>query len=299
MGLVFAALPLLSVVWSGGRLPIGPPPPSNPHALVEWRRERDTRNAKALAHFGYQPSPQMATRSVLLEGGAVPSLMSRGPSDRKWVALTFDDGPFPDATPALLAELDSERVPATFFVEGRRVAAWPSLARAMVARGHELANHSYDHPNLTWLNAAEVRAEYLACSDAVRRATNVEMALCRPPGGDVNPDVVREAAEVGLTTALWTVNTADYKAGTMSDVVRAACVPKGAGTVILLHQGRPNTIAALPAIVGYWRRRGFEFVTLSAMLRLKRSDDPLPGFSREALAPERATNVSGRTTTHK
>jgi len=249
-----------------------PPAGMKGEALLKWRKERDKRNSQKLIHEGLSLTRAQKQRASRIAEGKEPGVIRTGPATRKWVALTFDDGPFEETTGPLLAALSKEQVKATFFLEGRRVDFTPQLVRDIVAGGHEVANHSYNHPNLAWLTAQEMKAQYMACNDAIRRASGVEATLCRPPGGDMSLTVLKMAAECGLTTALWTVNPTDYKLESADQVVARSCVGERSGTIILLHQPRPKTIEALPRIVAYWRDKGFSFVTVSEMVRVMQAE---------------------------
>src|SRR5271156_57347 len=109
--------------------------------------------------------------------GMAPSSQIFGPTIRKTqdsgaIALTFDDGPNPAVTPALLEVLEQNSVHATFFVLGTRVRAFPELAVEIISRGHTIANHTETHPRLTFLPATRVRDELLRCREAIASATS-------------------------------------------------------------------------------------------------------------------------------
>ncbi|HSV73025.1 MAG TPA: polysaccharide deacetylase family protein [Chthonomonadales bacterium] len=206
-------------------------------------------------------------RSRLGIGGAeaFPAVW-RGPAHRRVVALTFDDGPRPGVTEALLAVLERERVPATFFVIGRHVAAHPDLTRRLGANGNQVENHSYTHRNLTAIPEAEAERELVRTSAAVEMATGRPARFFRPPGGNTSPAVSRIAARWGLTPAMWTVGADTYEQTTPDMLTEFVIGTVEAGSIVLLHNGRMLTVQALPRIIDGLRRRGFGFVTLDQLV---------------------------------
>src|SRR5262249_35294555 len=124
------------------------------------------------------------------------------------VALTFDDGPNPQAdhTPALLDALHAAGAPATFFVVGWRAEQAPDLLKRMIDEGHEIGNHTYSHLNLTYLKDAEVERELCRTSVIVRDATGFRPRFYRPPGGNFNHSVALAAEALGMSGAYWTID---------------------------------------------------------------------------------------------
>ncbi len=167
------------------------------------------------------------------------------------VALTFDDGPDPTWTPQVLDILDRYHVKATFFVLGAQVAKHPELARAIVERGHSIANHTWHHPNLTTLSQQNLVDELSGTSNVIRDATGQVVSCARPPSGETNAHVNNTIAELGMRPALWSVDTRDWTRPGTGAIVRSALSVRGDG-VVLMHDGggdRSQTVAALPAII--------------------------------------------------
>ncbi len=195
----------------------------------------------------------------------------QGKTRRKLVALTFDDGPnpLPDRTPALLDALRDLGVPATFFIVGVRASQCVDLLKRMVAEGHEVANHSHTHPNLTYLDPKDVWRELSRALVVIRDATGKRPRFYRPPGGNFNGETARAAAALGMDGAYWTVDAfkfekAPWRAPQLADFVVANCRP---GAIVLLHNVPDNTIEALPGIVRRLRREGYEFTTMADLVR--------------------------------
>ncbi|WP_086845578.1 polysaccharide deacetylase family protein [Amycolatopsis kentuckyensis] len=169
------------------------------------------------------------------------------------VALTFDDGPYPETTPALLAALDGTR--ATFFLWGEHAEAHPSLVRAIAAAGHAIGNHTWTHPRLTTLSAVARGEEVRRTQDLLAELTGARPVLFRPPYGDTGPAVAETVAAQGLSEVLWSVDTRDW-AGCSADEIVAAAGDAQPGGVVLMHEGRPATVEAVPRILAALAARG-------------------------------------------
>jgi peptidoglycan/xylan/chitin deacetylase (PgdA/CDA1 family) len=181
------------------------------------------------------------------------------------LALTFDDGPDPVHTPAVLDVLAARGVPATFFCVGLAATAFPDLLRRIHQEGHAVANHTWSHPYLPDLTRAEIDQQVESTLDAVTRAGVPAPRLFRPPYGGRDRAVVRRLTDLGLTTVLWDVEAADWT-GAGPDMIEADVV-RGVrpGSVVLLHDGggdRSATVAALPRILDRLEALGYRFVAL-------------------------------------
>ena len=127
------------------------------------------------------------------------------------VALTYDDGPSPRNTPALLDVLAEHNVQATFFLIGEHVRKYPDLARRVVQAGHVVGNHTSMHPNLARKSPARVREELTRCQQTLQDVLGVTPVLFRPPYGGRRPDVLRTARSLGLTPVMWNVSGHDWE----------------------------------------------------------------------------------------
>ena len=205
-------------------------------------------------------------------GGPVDWLMRtvrHGRRDRPKIALTFDDGPDPVHTPALLdalAELDAK---ATFFLVGDTVARNPVVARRIARDGHELGNHTYCHRYLPLARSRSVERELRATDREIERATGVVPKVARPPWGGRSPWTVRAFTRLAKRLVLWDVNSYDWKGKGATDVVERVLDRARPGSIILMHEAREGgatTVEAVRRLVPALRARGFELVTVSAFL---------------------------------
>jgi peptidoglycan/xylan/chitin deacetylase (PgdA/CDA1 family) len=196
---------------------------------------------------------------------AQSSVLRDGPQLGKKITLTFDDGPHPIFTGALIKILKEEHVPATFFVVGFMADQNPDLVRNIKSAGFEVANHTYSHVTLTKIPAEQVLTEYQANNDVIKRLTGASARYCRPPGGDFNDNVLKSASELGMTTVLWTDDPGDYKNPGDSVLLEREVAKLEPGAIILLHDGSQNTLDTLREFIHIAKRKGYTFVGLDEM----------------------------------
>ena len=196
----------------------------------------------------------------------------RGPSGRRALALTFDDGPS-ESTRAILEILARHGVPATFFMCGANVERLPSVAREVAAAGHEIGNHSYGHPYLFLKTPAAVRADLARAQTAIASATGVQPRWFRAPFGVRWFGLRRAQAELGLSGVMWTAIGYDWKL--RADEVAARIAAQAAnGSILCLHDGRelrvrPEidvTVEAVRRLVPLLLDQGYTFETVTRLL---------------------------------
>jgi len=210
--------------------------------------------------------PSLGARLDAVLGGK-----ARGPAATRprLIALTFDDGPYPVTTPLLLQTLHDLRVPATFFLIGRDAEQFPALAQAIRAGGHEIADHTLTHPDLDRLSNAAVAAELRDGAALLGRIAPdpAERKLFRPPHGRYTAATLRTAQAEGYDTILWSDDPGDWRS-VGADVLRDHVLQRAtAPEILLLHSGRPATVAALPELVAAFKKAGYTFVTVGTLLR--------------------------------
>jgi len=183
------------------------------------------------------------------------------------VALTFDDGPHPDGTPAVLEALAREGVHATFFLVGEQVQRRPELAAHIASEGHEVGVHCFRHRNLLRLGPRAVRADLERAKTVISEATSREPQLYRPPYGILNAAALAEARRRGWRVLLWSRDGKDWsRRATPETIERRLVRDVSSGDVLLLHDADyygtagswRRTVAALPAILARLRERGLE-----------------------------------------
>jgi peptidoglycan/xylan/chitin deacetylase (PgdA/CDA1 family) len=203
----------------------------------------------------------------VVAGSADPALQVFGPAvcsantGRPEVALTFDDGPDPASTPALLDALAAAGARATFFLLVDQAERHPELARA-IGRAHEVGLHGLTHtPWLTLRHPAAGARELTDARDRLAALTGATVQLYRPPFGAVSPRLTEAVRRAGLTLVWCSVRTRD--GGRLSeDAVQQRCQAASAGDIVLLHERRPSTARAMPAVFDQLRARGLSAVTV-------------------------------------
>ncbi|GAA2150105.1 hypothetical protein GCM10009727_54200 [Actinomadura napierensis] len=180
----------------------------------------------------------------------------------KCVALTFDDGPGP-YTNGLLDVLKKEGVRATFFIIGQNVHGFPSAVRREVMEGHEVGDHSWDHPQLTAMSPAAVKSQIQRTQDAITRASGgVKPTIMRPPYGATNK---RVGQTIGMPLILWSVDTEDWRYLNTARDTRVGIKEPKPGGIILFHDIHKPSVKAIPAVIEGLKKRGFTFVTVSEL----------------------------------
>jgi len=199
------------------------------------------------------------------------------PSSKKEVALTFDDAPDGIYTPKILDILKREGVKATFFVVGNRIEAHPDIMRRIVAEGHAIGNHSYNHANLPKLTDAEFRDQIRKTDELIRHYTGYVPTIVRPPYGNISEEQIKWLKSQNKIIVNWNVDSLDWKnldAKTVEANVLAHVFP---GSIILQHSGGgtgedlTGTVEALPNIIKKLRESGLKMVTIPELL-----DRPIP-----------------------
>ncbi len=182
---------------------------------------------------------------------------------KKYLALTFDDGPNESSTARLLDILKKEETKATFFVLGNMVEANPEIAQRIVQENHEIASHSFSHPDLTSLTLDQVRSEVSKTDKVIYDNTNVLPINFRPPYGAINKQVARE---IGLPIIQWNTDSQDWKLRDRKHIITEVIDSAQHGSIILLHDIHDTTIDAVPEIIHRLRSQGYEFVTVHNLL---------------------------------
>jgi peptidoglycan/xylan/chitin deacetylase (PgdA/CDA1 family) len=182
------------------------------------------------------------------------------------VALTFDDGPVPVGTSRVLDILRAAGVQATFFVQGNRVQTAPALVKRAAAEGHEIENHTFAHPDLVKLHNPALIRKQIDETQAALAGVGVQAKFLRPPYGSVDA-MVRQTANMPLI--LWNVDAQEWRPAMTPETMAASVISQTRpGAIILMHDPKPITAAALPLVIEGLRQRSFRFVTVEQLLRI-------------------------------
>lgn len=195
-------------------------------------------------------------------------VFSRGQPGRGRIAVTFDDGPDAHLTPEILDILDKYGVRATFFVVGKNADMYPLLIDREIAAGHEIGNHTYTHKYLGTAGKKQTEKEISACDSMLFEHNEYCTRLFRPPGGIMNDDISEICASMGYSVVLWSVDTRDWSGRSAAEIEKEILNNVSDGAVILMHDGvRGHTAEALRTIIPELKRRGYEFVTVSELIK--------------------------------
>ena len=198
------------------------------------------------------------------------------PTDQKVICLTFDDGPDAQFTQQILDLLKEQQAKATFFVTGRQVQKYPELAKQQVQDGHELANHTFSHPNLRRISEGKLREEILQTEKVIQAVTGQNTKLFRPPGGDYNDTIINTAKNEGYTVIMWSwhQDTKDWTDPGIHKIVNKVLSNARNGDIVLFHDyggNRSQTVKALKEILPVLKQRGYHFITVSELLHIKQN----------------------------
>lgn len=198
------------------------------------------------------------------------------PTQDKFIALTFDDGPDAKLTPQILELLEKYDAKATFFVVGERVKRYPELVKKELAAGHEVANHSFRHPSFDQLSHSSIKDELEQTQQVIFQTTGHKAVLFRPPGGVYNDNIIQLTKQNNLQLILWSwhQDTKDWAAPGVNKIVRKVLDNAHNGDIVLMHDfvyHSSQTPEALKIILPELKKRGFSFVTVSELFSHKAS----------------------------
>src|SRR5690242_9767715 len=217
--------------------------------------------AGALTHGAFYPNSPVF-------GPVVSHLRTRD----RFVALTFDDGPNPDATPAILDALGERGVKATFFILGRHAERWPDLVARVAREGHSTGNHGYYHRKLHFKSPSYVRDDLRLGTERIEMVTGRRPGLFRAPHGFRSPWVTPIARSLGQRTVGWSLGVWDSDRPGVEAIAERTVAGARPGSILLLHDGdgydpggdRMQTARAVPIIVDRLLEQGFRFSLLDA-----------------------------------
>lgn len=183
------------------------------------------------------------------------------------IALTFDDGPHPVQTPAILEILRKYDAPATFFLIGQNAHWHPDLVKAIDAEGHLIANHSWSHPQLNRIPTAKVRTELGRTCDLVEKALGASPRFARAPYGAWHAPSLKVCAALGMEPMGWSIDTLDWKSPGSATIRSRVLTGAAPGAIVLAHDGggdRSQTVEALAHYLPRLLDRGYTMVPLTA-----------------------------------
>ena len=211
---------------------------------------------------------------------AEQTFFTRGSLDIKEVALSFDDGPGSN-TKDILKILDKKDVQATFFLLGTSVAKRPKLVREIYLKGHELANHTYNHMNFFKYSEEDkeekIKDELLQCQDLIKEITGFRTKLVRFPNGYSKDDALNVAKESNYKVVNWTFGMDWDRDLSQEEMLELYFENTKPGTIFLMHDLQKNTklTKMLPLLIDKLKSKGYKFITVGEMINKRLSEENL------------------------
>lgn len=211
--------------------------------------------------------------NIVLQEKYPETIVLQGPTNKKQVALTFDDGPDPRFTPQILDILKANNIRATFFVMGARAKAYPELVKRMINEGHIVGNHTYWHPNLVEQGDIDkLEREVKRTEDELEQIIGYRTKLFRPPYGFLYEELVEKLADINYSVIGWSVDSLDWRELGAKDTAYNVLSNLNQGSIILMHDGgnwdsdRTSTVESLRTIIPTIKQQGLELVTVPELL---------------------------------
>ena len=227
-------------------------------------------------------APSGSSTPTVAAGPTTPKYVwSQCHVDGQYIAMTFDDGPSAALTPKLLDILKERHIHVTFFLIGENAKAHPEIITRAVAEGHEIGNHSWDHPNLAKKSDEEVRSQLNRTKEAIAAAIGKPSDLMRPPYGSVTAAQKKWIHDdLGYQIILWDVDPDDWKRPGSEVVERRIVEGTRSGSIILSHDIHPGTVQAMPSTLDTLLAKGFKFVTVSELIAMNTPEPPKPANTK-------------------
>jgi len=207
-------------------------------------------------------------QSVLLTRGRHLAASSADTTFRPAVSLTFDDGPHPEFTSALLDNLASFGLRGTFFVVGERAQQYPRLLRRIAAEGHEVGNHTWTHSEPRETSTVKFLAEIKRTREFIEDTLGCECRLVRPPKGELTTGKLWGLVRSGQTVALWNRDPRDYRMESYCEMEEWCRAYRAVhGDVVLLHDNHPHAATAAVVLGSQAATAELRYVTMSEWLR--------------------------------
>ncbi|MEC1520844.1 polysaccharide deacetylase family protein [Neobacillus niacini] len=216
---------------------------------------------KKLVYKQTQPSVHLKDLS--------PSPIYRGHPDKPMVSFIINVAWGNEYLPEMLAVLKQHQVRASFFLEGRWVKNNPDLAKMIVSAGHEVGNHSYTHPDMKRITAAETREQLVKTNEVIEAATGNKSSWFAPPSGSYRDETVKIASELNMKTVMWTVDTIDWQKPTPDQLINRVISKIDNGFMVLMHP-TASTAKSLDRLISLIEDKGLKIGTVSDLMSEER-----------------------------
>ncbi|HPU01020.1 MAG: polysaccharide deacetylase family protein [Firmicutes bacterium] len=187
-------------------------------------------------------------------------------TNEKKVAFSFDASWGAERTEKILQILKENEIKTTFFLTGFWVEAYPHYVKLIAEEGHEIGNHTLTHPHLNSLTKEEIKAELKNVEEMIQQVSGQKTTLFRPPFGEYNNQVIEAASELGYKTIQWSIDSLDWQNLSREEIIERVTSRAHKGAIILFHNNGLHTADALPEIIAYYRKHGYEILPVSQLI---------------------------------
>lgn len=200
-----------------------------------------------------------------------PSPIYRGNSHKSMVSFMINVAWGNEYLTEILKILEKYKVKSTFFLDGSWVSKYPEEARQIVKSGHEIGNHAYSHPEMKKISMNRIRLELTKTNEVIQKELDIKPTLFAPPSGSYDERVIQMAAQEGMYTILWTLDTVDWKKPAPTTIINRINPHLTNGSLILMHPTE-SSAKALSSMLEAARTKGLKVGTVSELLSTKRAD---------------------------
>jgi probable sporulation protein (polysaccharide deacetylase family) len=255
-------------------------PPSNAKIDEVWKAipayngitvdiEASYKNMKKIGTFNEKKLVYKQTEPSVHLNDLTPSPIYRGHPDKPMVSFIINVAWGNEYLPEMLATLKKHQVKASFFLEGRWVKNNPELAKMIVSAGHEVGNHSYTHPDMKRISAAQTRDQLLKTNEVIEAATGKKSIWFAPPSGSYRDETVTIAAEFKMKTVMWTVDTIDWQKPSPNQLINRVISKISNGSMVLMHPTE-STAKSLDTLITLIEEKGLKIGTVSDLMSEER-----------------------------
>ncbi|TDL72535.1 hypothetical protein E2R56_15130 [Rhodococcus qingshengii] len=255
-------------------------PPSNAKIDRVWKAipgyngitvdiEASYKNMKKIGTFNEKKLVYKQTEPSVHLSDLTPSPVYRGHPDKPMVSFIINVAWGNEYLPEILAALKKHQVKASFFLEGRWVKNNPELAKMIVSAGHEVGNHSYTHPDMKRISAAQIREQLNKTNEVIEAATGKKSIWFAPPSGSYRDETVTIAAEFKMKTVMWTVDTIDWQKPSPDQLINRVTSKISNGSMVLMHPTE-STAKSLDTLITLIEEKGLKLGTVSDLMSEER-----------------------------
>jgi len=204
-------------------------------------------------------------QATFATGGKIKPIYCVDTQEKK-IAISFDAAWGAELTPQILDILDEYNVKATFFLVGFWVEKYPDILKEIYNRGHEIGNHSENHPHMSTLSPAQMKLEIERVNEEIFQCINVTPTVFRAPFGDYNDALMNTVKGLNMKCIQWSVDSLDWKELGCDKLVDTVCKKVKNGSIVLFHNNAKYITQALPIILEKLLQEGYTIVPVSQLI---------------------------------